>query len=137
MRDRGAIILGDKRAYNRGRRTLTRRLTTIGLVVFGISYVSWSVESSSTQVRIKQALVDISRIEHAVRLFRADLGRCPQNMEELITPPGEQRYMTARDDPWGMPYMLICPARFDPGGVEVISGGPDRTFKGDDNISSL
>ena len=102
-----------------------------------VSYLFWAMGLMSEKTRIKQAMLDISRIEHATRLFRADHGRCPDNLDELVSPPGDTRYLVDYADPWGEPYRLICPSRFDPGGAEVLSGGPDRSFTGDDTISSL
>ena len=52
-------------------------------------------------------------------------------------PAAAGRLKVLGEDPWQRRYMFKCPAKLDPGGVEVISGGPDRTFKGNDNISSL
>jgi hypothetical protein len=107
------------------------------VVLCVVSYLFWAMGLMDEKTRIKQALLDISKIQHAARLFRADYGRCPDNLDELVSPPGKMRYIKMHDDPWGQPYRLICPARFDPGGVEVISGGPDRSFTGNDTISSL
>jgi hypothetical protein len=100
-------------------------------------YLLWSVGFISERTRNRQALLDISRIKHSARLFRADHGRCPDNLEELAAPPGDTIYLVEYKDPWGQPYKLICPSRTDPGGVDVLSGGPDRTFGGRDTISSL
>ena len=137
MRERGAIILGDKRGYRRPRRIVKRRASVVAFGVLAFSYVLWAMNTTTEHTRIKQALVDISRIEHATRLFRTDQGRCPDNMEELVFPPGDRRYLAPQKDPWGQPYKLRCPARRDPGGAEVFSGGPDQSFAGEDNISSL
>lgn len=134
---RALYILGQKRRVSPATVRLRRRLIGIVVSLSVISYLFWSMGLMSEKTRIKQALLDISRIEHAARLFRADHGRCPDNLDELIAPPGKTRYLMKYDDPWGQPYRLICPARFDPGGVEVLSGGPDRNFDGNDTISSL
>jgi type II secretory pathway pseudopilin PulG len=131
------IILGDKRVYHRVRRGTRRRAVAASIAIVAISYVAWAVGSIDEDTLIKQALVDISRIEHAARLFRADHGRCPDNMEELVSPPGEKQYLDSALDPWGKPFLLRCPAVFDPGGVQVLSGGPDGSLAGDDNITSL
>ncbi len=137
MRERGLIILGDKRGYRRSSGKLIRRLSYTFTGVFLVSYLFWAMDLMNERTQIKQALVDISRIEHATRLFRADHGRCPDDLEELNTPPGKRKYLELIQDPWEQPYRLNCPARFDPGGVEVMSGGPDQSLGGEDNISSL
>ena len=131
------IILGDKRGYRQPSRLSGGRLAGIAVGVFVISFVFWSVRTINQKSRVKQALVDISRIDHAARLFRADHGRCPDNLDELFFPPGQRRYIDQIKDPWQRRYMLRCPAKLDPGGVEVISGGPDGDLGGNDNVSSL
>jgi type II secretory pathway pseudopilin PulG len=131
--------LGEKRRVSPSTARLRRRLIALGLLLCVMSYLFWSMGLMNEKTRIKQALLDISRIQHAARIFRADHGRCPDNLDELVSPPGpgKIKYLTGYDDPWGKPYKLICPARLDPGGVEVLSGGPDRSFLGNDTISSL
>ena len=138
MRERGAILLGDKGKRRRsfgGR--LVRRTRNLGIAVLAAGCVAWSIGSMEEQTRISQAQIDISRIGHAARLFRADFGRCPTSIHELKSPPEGNAYLDAVEDPWGHPYQLRCPARRDPGGVDVSSAGPDGNFAGEDNISSL
>lgn len=131
------IILGDKRGYRQPSRISGRRLVMLISGFLALSFIFWSIRTINEQSRVKQALVDISRIEHAARLFRADHGRCPDDLDELIYPPNQKRYIDQIEDPWKRRYMLKCPAKLDPGGVEVISGGPDKDLGGNDNISSL
>lgn len=131
------IILGDKRGYRQPSRISGRKLVAFVIGFLVLSFVIWSVRTINQKSRVKQALVDISRIEHAARLFRADHGRCPDDLDELFYPPSQRRYIDHLEDPWQRRYMFKCPAKLDPGGVEVISGGPDRDIGGNDNISSL
>ncbi|MCP4195988.1 MAG: hypothetical protein GY762_02465 [Proteobacteria bacterium] len=131
------IILGDKHGYRQSSRISRRKLVLLIIAVLALSFVFWSIRTINEKSRVRQALVDISRIEHAARLFRADHGRCPDDLDELVYPPNQRRYIDQFEDPWRRRYMLKCPAKLDPGGVEVISGGPDRDLGGSDNISSL
>lgn len=135
---RGALyVLGEKRRVSPAAVRLRRRIVVVAALLFAVSYFAWSMGFVNQKTRIKQALIDISRIQHAARLFRADHGRCPSNLDELISPPKGMRYLLDSVDPWGQPYKLVCPARMDPGAVEVMSGGPDSSFEGNDTISSL
>ena len=104
----------------------------LSLTLFLILSVKWMEKER----RVKQAQIDISRISHAVRLFRADFGRCPSNVNELIVPPEGAPYISPTPDPWGRSYELICPARWDMEDVDVISKGPDPQVS-KDNIKSL
>ncbi len=137
MMEPSDIILGDKSRYRRTFGKHGRRVVTGIALVFAVSYVFWASSTVNERTRIRQALVDISRIEHAARLFRADFGRCPDSLDELALPNGDRRYLSLKKDPWGKPYQLRCPAMLDPGGVYVVSGGPDGSLRGEDNISSL
>ena len=137
MADGTEIILGDRRKGRRALGRFWRRLRLLLVALIATGCVAWSVERFDEQTRIRQARVDLSRIGHAARLFRADFGRCPRGVGELADPPDGPPYLTRTDDPWGREYRITCPARFDPGGVDVVSTGPDRSPAGEDNISSL
>ena len=130
MKDRGAIVLGERRA-RRGR--WRGRLLAVVAVA---AWTAWSLRFVDEGTRVEQAELDVSRIGHAARLFRADFGRCPADVAELLRPPEGAAYLERVKDPWGNEYRLTCPARFDPGGVDVVSSGPDGSFAGEDNISS-
>ena len=130
-------ILGDKRRVRSRAHKVRLRLILFFSLIGLTMYLIWSAAFISERTRVKQALLDMSRIRHAARLFRADHGRCPDNLDELVSPPGEMTYLRTFTDPWGQPYKLVCPSRHDPGGVDVQSGGPDRSFEGRDTISSL
>jgi hypothetical protein len=137
MREKGAIVLEDRGRHRRSAGRLGRRIRWTLILFLVTGCVAFSVDAMEERTRIRQARVDISRIGHAARLFRADFGRCPRGIDELRDPPRGEPYLGIDGDPWGRPYRLSCPARLDPGGVDVSSGGPDRSFMGDDNISSL
>ena len=137
MMRRGEIVLGDKRLMRRLSGRFRRRVTRVLLAGGALIYIAWSVESADESTREKQALVDISRIEHVTRLFRADQGRCPDDIEELVSAQWDERYSVNTIDPWGQPYRIQCPRASDPGGVMVLSGGPDREITGEDDITSL
>ena len=134
---RGEIVLGDKRIIRRLSGRTWKRVIRVAVTVAAVIYVAWAMETANESTREKQALVDISRIEHVSRLFRADQGRCPDDIDELVSPEWNGRYSVSRVDPWGQPYQIQCPAASDPGGVRVLSGGPDGSITGEDDITSL
>jgi len=136
MRDRVDILLGEG-ARRRSLGKAGRRVRWIVVALLAAGCVGWSLETMDEQTRVHQARVDISRIGHAARLFRADFGRCPLGLDELVRPPEGASYLSEGEDPWGRRYRLTCPARLDPGGVDVESGGPDGEDSGEDNITSL
>lgn len=137
MMRRGEIVLGDKRIIRRLSSRIRRRIVRVFLAGTALIYIAWSVESADESTREKQALVDISRIEHVTRLFRADHGRCPDDIDELTSPQWNDRYSVTPIDPWGQPYQIQCPRASDPGGVMVLSAGSDGVITGEDDITSL
>ncbi len=137
MKRKYTYIIGEKRKVRSKAHTLRDRIVFLSILIFLVSYLLWSVEFLNNRMRTKQALLDISQIKHAARLFRADFGRCPDSLDELAFPSGDFQYIRETTDPWGGKYKLICPARLDPGGVDVLSGGPNKTFNGNSVISSL
>jgi type II secretory pathway pseudopilin PulG len=109
----------------------------MAVILVAAGCVAWSMDAVDERTRARQALLDVSRIGHAARLFRADHGRCPVGIAELAAPPAGAAYLERVEDPWGQSYRLTCPARLDPGGVDVVSLGPDGSPAGEDNLSSL
>ncbi len=137
MKSRGNILLGDKKRRGRSRTRTIRKIRFVsGFIVIAVIALIATI-ANEERTRIRQAQIDVSRIGHAARLFRADFGRCPIGINELINPPGRPSYVDFSDDPWGRPYNLQCPAYYDLGSVAVVSGGPDGDRSGRDNISSF
>jgi len=132
------ILIGGREAHPRAWRRWSKRLRW-ALLAFGVaSCAGYSMSSFDTGMRVRQAEIDVSRIGHAARLFRADFGRCPSGITELSAPPeGRTPYVRSVKDPWERPYRLACPSRDGAGEVDVISGGRDGDKSYDDNISSL
>jgi hypothetical protein len=82
--------------------------------------------------------MDFEQLRQATRLFRMDYGRCPHDLEELTRPPAGGTPYLARipQDPWGNPFFLQCPGRWDETNVDVASRGPDGEWLGGDDIST-
>ena len=131
------IILSGKGHRRRKLGPLGRRIRTWAILIGLGLFVAWSVGWMGTQRRVKQAQLDISRIAHAVRLFRADHGRCPAEVGELAAPPEGTPYMEEISDPWGQTYILVCPSRYDTDDADVISRGPDGGESSKDNIQNM
>ena len=115
------------------RRKVLRWGALVGLVV----RVGWSMATMKHQMRVRQVHLDISRISHAARLFRADFQRCPATIDELVHPSEGLSYLQEVIDPWGNPYRMVCPSLHDETDVQVISNGPDGDPLGRDNFSTL
>ena len=130
------ILLGAKHTRSRKHGLLFRRIRFWSIAGLIVLFITMSTRWMENERKIKQAQIDISRITHAVRLFRADFGRCPQNVDELSLPPAGSPYLAPVTDPWGRNYELKCPSRRDTEDVDVISRGPDERVSRD-NIENL
>ena len=136
MFGKSKIVLGKKGHRRRKLGPLAYKIRAISILVAVMLFVGWSTGWMNNKQRVRQAQLDISRIVHAARLFRADYGRCPQNLEELITPPEGAPYLRPLKDPWGKPYVLRCPSIISSEDVDVISLGPDGEQSGEDNVKN-
>ncbi|MBN2524826.1 MAG: type II secretion system protein GspG [Deltaproteobacteria bacterium] len=130
------IVVGKKGHRRRKLGPIARRVRAISILMSLLLFVGWSTGWLSNKRRVRQAQLDISRIAHAARLFRADFGRCPQNLEELIAPPEGTPYLREVKDPWGSAYVLHCPSMVDSDDVDVFSPGPDKEASGEDDVKN-
>ena len=78
----------------------------------------------------------IDRTHRAIAHFRADMGRCPSTIRELVHPPRSgARYLQAEPlDAWGHALWVRCPGRYDPDGEDVVSAGPSGNFLNDTTV---
>jgi type II secretory pathway pseudopilin PulG len=86
--------------------------------------------------RVRETRAAIGEIKRAIASFRADMGRCPHSLHELMHPPRSGRRYLRRVpvDGWNQAFWVRCPGRYDPDGADVISAGPSGTFLMDDNL---
>lgn len=121
---RARDVLGDGR---------WRRVVGVVVLVFAALTIHRSIDTRRRVMATHEALDEVRR---AVGRFRADMGRCPMTMNELVHPARRAaRYLAeAPVDGWGRPLWVRCPGRYDPEGVDVVSAGPSGNFLVDDNI---
>ena len=137
MRERPQIILGGTEGKKKRPGGIRQRIYRLLLVSAVVVFVVLSMQSMTRASRVRQAQLDIARIGHAARLFRADFGRCPSGLQELVSPPEGTSYIAAGSDPWGNPYEVVCPSSQSDSDVEVYSLGPDGMPAGKDNIATV
>lgn len=104
------------------------------IVLAGALYVVG--RSAEQRQRERETRAAISEIKRGIAAFRADIGRCPHTLHELMHPPRTgRRYL--RDVPldgWGHTLFVRCPGRYDPEGADVVSAGPSGNYLIDDNL---
>jgi len=77
----------------------------------------------------------LGEVERATRDFVGDLGRCPEDANELVHPPKSGMHYLSDPplDAWGRPPYLRCEAG-EHTTIEVLSAGPSGSFLDDDNV---
>jgi hypothetical protein len=121
---------GIRRFLERSRLSVVFGLAVFGLLAFLVT------RAAANRQRRSETRATIGQVHRAVSRFRADQGRCPRNMTEMLHPPrGRMTYLHGEPrDAWGNAILLTCPAPDDPDTQEVVSAGPSGDFLVDDNI---
>jgi hypothetical protein len=130
------LALPWERAHRPLRLFISRRrfLPALGLgalLAFGL--VAYHLGGERADVHATRAM--LAEVESATRAFLADLGRCPEDPNELVHPPKSgMQYLSAPPlDAWGNAPHLRC----QPGEhaeIEVLSAGKSGSFLDDDNV---
>lgn len=86
--------------------------------------------------RARLTRIAIDDAHRAIADFRAQIGRCPRTVTELVHPPrARTRYLRqVPRDGWGTPLFIRCPATDDQSSAEVVSAGPSGDLFVDDNL---
>lgn len=92
----------------------------IVVVILGIlsAFIVPKVISYPDKTKRKKAAIEINNIIRALDLFYTDTGKYPttaEGLETLVKDPGNidnynpEGYIEKTTDPWGNPYVYICP----------------------------
>lgn len=113
-----------------------RRWKLILAAALGALVLLFVARSAEQRQRVRETRAAIAEVKRSIAAFRADLGRCPHSLHELMHPPRSgQRYLRRIPvDGWGQAFWVRCPGRYDPEGVDVVSAGPSGSFLEDDNL---
>ena len=104
----------------------------IGLVMGGVAVVAWRAYQRAL---LREAQHEIHAVKEAIQHWKLDGNDrvCPASLEELFA----GKYITRSPrDPWGQPFVYVCPAQNDEG-FEVTSKGPDRLAATEDDVRDL
>jgi hypothetical protein len=106
------------------------------LLVAGFFYTAYRLGSRRADVRATRAT--LAEVERATRAFLADLGRCPEDVNELVHPPksGTQYLSEPPLDAWNRAPFLRCVSgpQNEHAEIEVLSAGPSGSFLDEDNV---
>ena len=135
---RGARLpLPWERAQQPFRLFLSRRRSLpvlFALMVGGFFYTAHTLGDQRAELRATRAT--LAEVERATRAFLADLGRCPEDVSELVHPPkaGAHYLNELPVDGWGRPLYVRCPGTDSRDVADVISAGPSGSFLKDDHV---
>ncbi|MBX3270700.1 MAG: type II secretion system protein GspG [Sandaracinaceae bacterium] len=110
------------------------RLALVAAVI--VAAVVSMASAADERQRTRETRAAIAEIKRSIATFRADFGRCPQSLHELLHPPeSRRRYLRhVPVDGWGRAFWVECPGRYDPDDADVVSAGPSGDFLNDDNL---
>lgn len=136
-------------AVDHVRRTLRRRRFTlvemmIVVVIIGLlaGLVGPRVLNRLEKAKRETAKSQIQLLSNSVKDYYMDMDEYPKSLEELLRNPGKNEgkwdgpYLEPAiipNDPWGQPYRYETSRD---GGFAIASGGRDRSFGSDDDITS-
>ncbi len=121
-------------------------LLIIGLIS---AVVGTNVYGMYKKSQKKAATIQMQEFHRALKLFKMDQGRFPteaEGLEALVQPsralpkpeefPPDGGYLGGAlpADPWGRPFLYVCPGR-DGAAYELMSQGEDASATGDDLVS--
>jgi hypothetical protein len=113
------------------------RLWGTGLATFAlVALVAGTWRFADERARVRMTRTSIAEAQRAVAVFRAEVGRCPRSVVELVHPPrAAAQYLNEVPlDGWGRPLHVRCPGLRPGDPAEVASGGADGTFSIDGSI---
>lgn len=106
--------------------------SAVALVVLLIA----AFRAADHRARVRSTRASIAEVQRAIAAFRAEFGRCPRFVGELIHPPrATARFLSELPrDAWDHKLYVRCPAPHDADSAEVVSAGPSGSFADGDNI---
>jgi general secretion pathway protein G len=101
----------------------------------------------ASRAKAVAAMTDIANLATCLQMFEVDCGRYPTTAEglgALLAQPANATgwkgpYLAGSalpKDPWGNPYMYVCPGKHNPDGLDLCSFGPDGKEGGGDDIDN-
>ncbi|HUB87035.1 MAG TPA: type II secretion system major pseudopilin GspG [Verrucomicrobiae bacterium] len=132
---------------NKFRRAFTLVEIMLVVIIIGIlaALVIPKIAGKSEQARETAAHADIyGGIKTTLDSYEEDNGFYPKSLQDLITKPANAPnwhgpYLdppVLPVDPWGHPYIYVCPGKHNPTTYDLYSLGPSGKDGNDDNIGN-
>ncbi|MGN6368716.1 MAG: type II secretion system major pseudopilin GspG [Phycisphaerae bacterium] len=116
--------------------TLIELLLVLVILVVLATIVLPNMVGRSKKAKVDAARSQISLLETALGLYESDTGSFPttsQGLQALVEQPAgvkgwkEGGYLgknTVPNDPWGNPYVYVCPGQHNTNSFDLSSNGP-------------
>ncbi len=113
-----------------------RRIRYVPVVLGIVLVVGLVVQHAMANGDVRHTRDVIDQTHRAIAQFRADMGRCPSTIRELVHPPRTGAHYLDEEpvDAWGHALWVRCPGRYDPDGEDVVSAGPSGSFLSDSTV---
>lgn len=112
--------------------TLVEMLLVVTIIGILAALVIPRIAGTSDKARITAAMADIKGgIKTALDRYEVDNGFYPKSLGDLVQKPNDAKnwngpYLDALpNDPWGQPYVYVCPGRNNPSSYDLYSIGRD------------
>jgi general secretion pathway protein G len=107
-------------------------MLVLALIALITSSVVVNLRRRAREAQSQVARVRVQELSGAAFQYRlANRGDCPPREPT----PDERSSRNDNRDPWGRPYLVVCPGEHDQDGLDVVSLGPDGR-PGQDDIES-
>ncbi|HEQ60406.1 MAG TPA: type II secretion system protein GspG [Firmicutes bacterium] len=136
---------GSSRYSRRGGFTMVELLLVLVILAVLAAIVVPKFTGRSEQARITAAQTQIAAFETCLDAFEIDNGYYPRGtdgLQDLVRQPADAKnwrgpYMKEIPlDPWGNAYLYEYPGKYNEGGYDLMSLGPDGRAGGDDDITN-
>lgn len=114
--------------------TLLELMVVVVILGILLGVVAYNVQGKDDKAKVTAARASIKNIENAIEMYKLDIGKYPDKMDDLIQQPSDAKnwdgpYLKDKKlpvDPWGKEFVLLRPGE---GGrdYDVVSLGRDGT----------
>ena len=120
--------------------TLVEVLVVLVIITVMGAFIFVQVAPATRKADVTKAKSDIQRLEQAVEMYRLDMNRYPESLDELVVPPRDQadaarwqkggylKYLES--DPWDNDYVYQYPGEH--GAFDIASYGADGVEGGEE-----
>lgn len=112
--------------------TLVEMLLVVTIIGILAALVIPRIAGTSDKARVTAAEADIKGgIKTALDRYEVDNGFYPRSLSDLVTKPNDAKNWNGPyldnlpNDPWGQPYVYVCPGRNNPSSYDLYSIGRD------------